>query len=52
VNTLLPFRGIVREVSGAAPAERKLAAAVGAGFARRGYLRGLHQARRCSTPTG
>lgn len=43
VNSLIPFRGIVREVSGAAPAERRFAAAVSAGMARRGYLHGLAQ---------
>lgn len=41
VNSLIPFRGLVREISGAAPAERRLQAAVAAGIARRGYLRGL-----------
>ena len=47
VNSLIPFRGIVREVSGAAPAERRLAAAIDAGFARRGFLRGVLSARGC-----
>ena len=47
VNSLIPFRGIVREVSGAAPAERRYDAAVTAGFARRGFLRGLQRARNC-----
>jgi hypothetical protein len=47
VNSLLPFRGLVREVSGAAPAERRLNAAIDAGYARRGFLRGLQQARKC-----
>jgi hypothetical protein len=47
VNSLMPFRGIVREVSGAAPAERRYEAAVTAGFARRGFLRGLQRARNC-----
>lgn len=49
VNTLLPFRGIVREVSGAASADRRIAAATQAGIARRGYLRGLYTARGCRT---
>jgi hypothetical protein len=49
VNSLIPFRGLVREVSGAAPAERRLDAAIDAGIARRGFLRGLRQARRCGT---
>lgn len=47
VNALIPFRGIVREITGAAPAQRRLNAAIDAGYARRGFLRGLHYARRC-----
>lgn len=47
VNSLIPFRGIVREVSGAAASDRKLAAATQAGIARRGFLRGLYQQRGC-----
>jgi hypothetical protein len=47
VNSLIPFRGLVREVSGAGPAERRLQAAVAAGVARRGFLRGLQSARGC-----
>lgn len=47
VNTIIPFRGLVREISGAAPAERRLNAAIRAGFARRGFLRGVATARKC-----
>jgi len=47
VNTLIPFRGLVREISGAAPAQRRYAAAIDAGFARRGFLRGVALTRRC-----
>ncbi len=47
VNTVIPFRGIVREITGAAPAQRRLNAAIDAGYARRGFLRGLHYARHC-----
>jgi hypothetical protein len=47
VNSILPFRSILREVSGAAPADRRLRAASNAGFARRGFLRGVFQARGC-----
>ena len=47
VNSLVPFRGLVREVSGAAAERRALNAAIDAGFARRGFLRGVHQARDC-----
>ncbi len=44
---IVPFRGIVREVSGAASAQRELNAAIDAGLARRGFLRGTYLARRC-----
>lgn len=47
VNSLIPFRGLVREISGAAPAERRLQGAVTAGVARRGYLRGQAAAKGC-----
>jgi hypothetical protein len=49
INSLIPFRGLVREVSGAAPAQRNLNAAVDAGYARRGFLRGVHATRQCRT---
>lgn len=47
VNALIPFRGLVREISGAAPAERRLNAAIDAGYARRGFLRGVQTSRKC-----
>jgi hypothetical protein len=47
VNAFIPFRGLVREVSGAAPAQRRLNAAMDAGYARRGFLRGIATQRRC-----
>lgn len=47
VNTLIPFRGVVRELSGAAPAERNLNLAISAGYARRGFLRGVQQKQGC-----
>jgi hypothetical protein len=47
VNSILPFRGLVREVSGAAPAERRKSAAIDVGYARRGFLRGVYETRRC-----
>lgn len=47
VNALIPFRGLVREVSGAAPAERRLNAAVSTGLARRGFLRGVAKVKGC-----
>lgn len=47
VNSIIPFRGIVREVTGAAAADRAMAAAIDAGIARRGFLRGLSTAQGC-----
>jgi len=44
---IVPFRGIVREVSGAASAQRDLNRAISAGMARRGFLRGVYLTRRC-----
>jgi hypothetical protein len=46
----LPFRGVIRRVSGAAKREREKADAVVASVARRGYLRGL-QDERCAEAT-
>ena len=48
VNSVIPFRGLVREISGAAPADRRMKAAVNAGLARRGYVRGLAQVKSCA----
>jgi hypothetical protein len=50
VNTLIPFRGLVREVTGAAPAQRRLEAAISTGMARRGFLRGYGKAKGCKAP--
>ena len=50
VNSIIPFRGLVREVTGAAPAQRRLNVAIDAGYARRGFLRGLYLSRKCRTP--
>ncbi len=47
VNSLIPFRGLIREASGASAAERRKNAAIDAGYARRGYLRGLQRAKGC-----
>jgi hypothetical protein len=49
VNALIPFRALVRELTGAAPAQRRLNAAIDAGYARRGFLRGVHRTRGCRT---
>jgi hypothetical protein len=50
VNSLIPLRGVVREVSGAASADRRKTVAINAGLARRGYLRGLASTRGCKVP--
>ncbi len=47
VSSAIPFRGLVREVTGAAAAERRRQQAIEAGLARRGYLRGIARAKRC-----
>lgn len=49
VNSIIPFRGLVREITGAAPNDRRLNAAVDAGLARRGFLRGVHLKQGCKT---
>ncbi|HRD45035.1 MAG TPA: hypothetical protein PLF78_00980 [Caulobacter sp.] len=43
----LPFRGVVRRVSGAERRDRERAAAILAGMVRRGYLKGLLAGARC-----
>lgn len=48
VNAIIPFRGLIREISGAGPAQRRLNIAIDAGFARRGFLRGVALGRRCA----
>lgn len=47
VNSFIPFRGVIRELSGAGAADRRLQAAIDAGIARRGFLRGTQRARGC-----
>lgn len=47
INSLIPFRGLVREITGAAPADRHLNNVVDAGLARRGFLRGVRLAKGC-----
>ncbi len=49
INSIIPFRSLVREVTGAAPADRRLNAALDAGYARRGFLRGVHAKQGCRT---
>jgi hypothetical protein len=50
VGSIMPFRGLVREITGAAGDKRKAEAAVRAGMVRRGYLKGLGQGRGCEYP--
>ena len=44
---LIPFRGVVREISGANKAERQYLKALAAGNARRSFLKGYAQSRGC-----
>jgi hypothetical protein len=50
VGSIIPFRGVVREVTGAASKDREMAAAITAGMVRRGYLKGWGQQRGCKVP--
>ncbi len=47
INSIIPFRSLVREITGAAPADRHMNAVVDAGLARRGFLRGVLYKQRC-----
>jgi hypothetical protein len=50
VGSFIPFRGLIREISGANESQRKLQAAVQAGIARRSFLKGVGGARGCRYP--
>lgn len=50
VGSLMPFRGIVRELTGAADHRRQFEQAIYAGSIRRGFLKGLGQQRGCAYP--
>lgn len=50
VGTFIPFRSLIREVSGANRQEREIRDAIVAGMARRGFLKGLGAARNCAYP--
>jgi hypothetical protein len=50
VGSFIPFRGLIREVSGANDHDRKVRAAIQAGLARRGFLKGTGLARGCAYP--
>lgn len=50
VTSFIPFRGIIREVSGASAEERRVQAAIAAGMARRGFLKGVGMTKGCRYP--
>jgi hypothetical protein len=50
LGSIIPFRGLVREVTGAAEAERNLRAAYTAGMVRRSFLKGWGLGRGCAYP--
>lgn len=50
ISSLIPFRALIREVSGARSSEQDYREAVYAGVVRRSFLKGLGEARRCRAP--
>jgi hypothetical protein len=50
IGSFIPFRGLIREVSGASSHERRMQEAITAGMARRAFLKGYGQARGCRYP--
>ncbi|MES2491957.1 MAG: hypothetical protein V4579_01600 [Pseudomonadota bacterium] len=50
VGGLIPFRGLIRELSGANEQERRFQAAIYAGYTRRSFLKGIGQQRGCGWP--
>lgn len=50
VGSFIPFRGLIREVSGANDHDRQVRAAIQAGLARRGFLKGVGHAKGCAYP--
>ncbi len=50
ITSLIPFRFLIREVSGARSAEKDYREAIYAGVIRRSFLKGYGQARRCRAP--
>jgi hypothetical protein len=49
-SDVIPFRGVIRQLSGAAKHDEYVQAAILAGFSRRAYLKGLGEARGCKPP--
>jgi len=50
VGSFIPFRGVIREVSGANAHDRAVQAAILAGVARRSFLKGIGQSKGCRYP--
>jgi len=50
LGSFIPFRGVIREVSGANEQDRRMLAAIQAGVARRAFLKGVGEARGCRYP--
>ena len=50
VGKFIPFRGVIRELSGANAHQRRIDDAIEAGMARRAFLKGYGQARGCRYP--
>ena len=50
-NTLIPWQGVLRFVSGADARDRRVRRAIIAGSVRRAYLKGLGEARGCGAPS-
>lgn len=50
VTGLIPYRGVIRQISGAADHEHKFKQAISAGLMRRAYLKGLGEAKKCGYP--
>jgi hypothetical protein len=50
VGTFIPFRSLIRELSGANAEQRRLLSAIQAGMTRRGFLKGVGAARGCRYP--
>lgn len=50
LGSFIPFRGVIRELSGANSQEKRVQAAIYAGSARRAFLKGVGLARGCRYP--
>lgn len=50
IGSFIPFRGLIREISGANESERKLQYAIYAGSSRRAFLKGVGLQRGCASP--